>query len=149
MNVTLPRNSWWSIDLVSIVVLTAFLFSPGLAADISYVYDDAGRLPDVIDLANDTAIYAYDSVRNLTEITRQPSSTLVLLQFTPSVSPIGTLLTIYGTGFSAIPRLQYREVQHRYGADWNHDRPGERHATLRKTRLTGEILFERRLQRSR
>ncbi len=130
MNVTLPRSWWWSIGLVSIVALTAFLLPPGLAADISYVYDDAGRLPDVIDPANDTAIYAYDSVGNLTGITRQPSSTLVLLQLTSSASPIGTMLTIYGTGFSAIPRLQYREVQHRDGAEWNHDRSGERHATL-------------------
>jgi YD repeat-containing protein len=129
MNVTLPRSLWWSIGLVSIVALTAFLPSLELAADISYVYDDAGRLPDVIDPAIDTAIYAYDSVGNLTGITRQPSSTLVLLQLTPSASPIGTVLTIYGTGFSAIPCLQYREAQHRYSAG-NHDRSGERHASL-------------------
>lgn len=77
MNVTLPRSWWWSIGLVWIVALMAFLLPPGLAADISYVYDDAGRLPDVIDPANDTAIYAYDSVRNLTGITHQPSTTIL------------------------------------------------------------------------
>lgn len=44
---------------------------PGLAAGISYVYDDAGRLRAVIDPASDTAVYAYDAVGNLTGITRQ------------------------------------------------------------------------------
>ncbi len=73
------------------------------AADISYVYDDAGRLMAVIDPVTDTAIYAYDSVGNLTGITRQPSSTLAIIQFTPSASPVGTTVTIYGTGFSSTP----------------------------------------------
>lgn len=57
----------------------------------------------VIDPASDTAIYAYDSVGNLTGVTRQPSSTLAVLQFTPSSGPVGTTVTIYGTGFSATP----------------------------------------------
>jgi YD repeat-containing protein len=67
------------------------------------VYDDAGRLLAVIDPTTDTAIYAYDSVGNLTGITRQPSSTLAIIQFTPSASPIGSTVTLYGTGFSATP----------------------------------------------
>lgn len=84
-------------------VLGCLVILPGLAADISYVYDDAGRLRAVIDPASDTAVYAYDAVGNLTGITRQPSSTLAVLQFTPSSSPVGTTVTIYGTGFSATP----------------------------------------------
>ncbi|MGQ0557707.1 MAG: beta strand repeat-containing protein [Nitrospiraceae bacterium] len=85
------------------IVLACIGIFPGLAADISYVYDDAGRLRAVIDPASDTAVYAYDAVGNLTGITRQSSSTLAVLQFTPSSSPIGTTVTIYGTGFSATP----------------------------------------------
>ena len=85
------------------IVLACLGIFPGLAADISYVYDDAGRLRAVIDPASDTAVYAYDAVGNLTGITRQPSSTLAVLQFTPSSSPVGTTVTIYGTGFSATP----------------------------------------------
>ena len=73
------------------------------AADISYVYDDAGRLRAVIDPATNTAVYAYDAVGNLTGITQQLSSTLALFQFTPSASPIGSTVTLYGTGFSATP----------------------------------------------
>ncbi|TKB62057.1 MAG: hypothetical protein E8D48_08570, partial [Nitrospira sp.] len=83
------------------IVLACLGVFPGLAADISYVYDKAGRLRAVIDPASDTAVYAYDAVGNLTGITRQPSTTLAVLQFTPSSSPIGTTVMIYGTGFSA------------------------------------------------
>jgi YD repeat-containing protein len=79
------------------------LAPPPAAADISYVYDDAGRLRAVIDPATDTAIYAYDSVGNLTGITRQLSTTKAVLQFTPASGPAGTTVTIYGTGFSATP----------------------------------------------
>ena len=92
------------MPIVALVVAVALLLIlPGLAADISYIYDDAGRLRAVIDPASDTAIYAYDAVGNLTGITRQSSSTLAVLQFTPSASPIGSTVTVYGTGFSATP----------------------------------------------
>ena len=76
---------------------------PLAAADISYVYDNVGRLLAVIDPATDTAVYAYDAVGNLSGITRQTSSTLAIFQFTPSSGPVGTAVTIYGTGFSATP----------------------------------------------
>ncbi|WP_187299424.1 IPT/TIG domain-containing protein [Nitrospira moscoviensis] len=75
----------------------------GSAADISYVYDHLGRLIAVIDPATDTAVYSYDAVGNLTGITRQSSGTLAVFQFTPSGGPVGTTVTIYGTGFSATP----------------------------------------------
>lgn len=91
------------ISFVTASVLALLVSLPGLAADISYVYDDAGRLRAVIDPASDTAVYGYDAVGNLTGITRQPSSTLAVLQFTPASSPVGTTVTIYGTGFSATP----------------------------------------------
>ena len=77
--------------------------APLSGADISYVYDHLGRLLAVIDPASDTAVYSYDAVGNLTGITRQASSTLAIFQFTPSGGPVGTSVTIYGTGFSATP----------------------------------------------
>lgn len=82
------------------IVLACLGVFPGLAADISYVYDDAGRLRAVIDPASDIAIYAYDSVGNLTGITRQPSSTLAVLQFTPSSSRTGSSLPKNRTAIS-------------------------------------------------
>ena len=107
MTVTLPRSWRWTTGRLSVLSLVAalalLLILPSLAADISYVYDDAGRLRAVIDPASDTAIYAYDSLGNLTGITRQSSTTLAVLQFTPSTGPVGSTVTIYGTGFSATP----------------------------------------------
>ncbi|WHZ29952.1 MAG: hypothetical protein OJF51_004754 [Nitrospira sp.] len=99
---------WQSLKRRAPVATTAWalaflLIFPAVAADISYVYDDAGRLIAVIDPVSDTAIYGYDSVGNLTGITRQPSSNLAVLQFTPSSSPVGTTVVIYGTGFNATP----------------------------------------------
>jgi len=91
------------VSFVTASALALVVSLPSLAADISYVYDDAGRLRAVIDPATDTAVYGYDAVGNLTGITRQLSSTLAVLQFTPSASPIGSAVTIYGTGFSATP----------------------------------------------
>ena len=57
------------VTLLLAALLQALILSSS-AADISYVYDQAGRLLAVIDPASDTAIYAYDSVGNLTGITR-------------------------------------------------------------------------------
>jgi YD repeat-containing protein len=102
------RCEWWSQGLSALLTTAAIVLAclgvfPGLAVDISYVYDAAGRLRAVIDPASDTVVYAYDAVGNLTGITRQPSSTLAVLQFTPSSSPVGATVTIYGTGFSVTP----------------------------------------------
>jgi YD repeat-containing protein len=88
---------------VASALVLALVGAASPAADISYVYDDAGRLRAVIDPATNTAVYAYDAVGNLTGITQQSSSTLALFQFTPSASPIGSTITLYGTGFSATP----------------------------------------------
>lgn len=122
MNVTLFFLGWWSTSHIAVfslaIALALLLVFPSLAADTS--------------------------VGNLTGITLRPSSTLAVLPFTLSASPIGTTVTIYGTGFSAPLRLQYCEVQHRdrahngddrydrHGAEWSPDRSGERHATGRR-----------------
>lgn len=117
MNVTLFFLGWWSTSHIAVfslaIALALLLVFPSLAADTSYVYDNASRPRAVIDPASDHAINAYGSVGNLTGITLRPSSTLAVLPFTLSASPIGTTVTIYGTGFSAPLRLQYCEVQHR------------------------------------
>jgi YD repeat-containing protein len=74
-----------------------------MAADISYVYDDLGRLKAAIDPASDTAVYSYDAVGNLSSISRQSSSTVSVLEFTPKSGPVGTSVTIFGTAFSTTP----------------------------------------------
>lgn len=84
------RRWFVSIGFVSMALVGGL----SSAADISYVYDHLGRVLAVIDPATDTAIYSYDGVGNLTGITRQPSSTMAILQFTPAGGPVGTTVTI-------------------------------------------------------
>lgn len=92
-----------SLAMAALLLMFVGLLPSPAGADISYVYDDAGRLRAVIDPTTNTAVYTYDAVGNLTGITQQSSSTLALFQFTPPSSPIGSTVTLYGTGFSATP----------------------------------------------
>lgn len=84
-----------------------FLSTPGPqraqatgSAPLSYVYDDLGRLEAVTDPASDTAIYHYDAGGNVTAITRQSSSTLALIDFSPKRGTVGSSVTLSGTAFS-------------------------------------------------
>lgn len=70
---------------------------------ITYVYDELGRLTAVTDPASDSATYIYDAVGNLLSITRQGFTTVTILEFTPNNGPVGTAVTIFGSGFSATP----------------------------------------------
>ena len=70
---------------------------------ITNIYDELGRLVAVIDPAGDTVTYSYDSAGNLLSISRGTASQLSILEFTPNKAPIGSPVTIYGTGFSATP----------------------------------------------
>ena len=70
------------------------------AADISYVYDALGRLLAVVDSSGDTVTYAYDSTGNLLSIGRYASSSISIINITPGQGPVGTAVTISGTGFS-------------------------------------------------
>jgi YD repeat-containing protein len=70
---------------------------------ISYVYDAAGRLRAVVDPHGDTGEYVYDAVGNITSILRRASSAVSVVEFTPLSGPVGTTVTISGTGFSATP----------------------------------------------
>jgi len=73
------------------------------AADISYIYEELGRLRAVVDPGSDTAVYNYDAVGNLLSITRQSSSIVSIIEFIPDSGPVGTSVTIFGTGFSTTP----------------------------------------------
>jgi YD repeat-containing protein len=70
---------------------------------IRYVYDDIGRLVAVVDPSGDTARYTYDSVGNLLSISRQSSTLVSILEFTPKSGLAGTVVTITGTGFDPNP----------------------------------------------
>jgi YD repeat-containing protein len=78
-------------------------FSLCAQSGVQYVYDALGRLIGVIDASGNAAAYSYDAVGNITAITRYTNSQVSILQFTPTSGPIGTTVTIYGTGFSSNP----------------------------------------------
>jgi len=83
-------------------LLLVTLFVPRLWAQsaIQYVYDDLGRLIGVTDPTGDTAVYHYDAVGNILSIDRHASSAVSIIAFTPRLGPVGTTVTIAGTGFS-------------------------------------------------
>jgi YD repeat-containing protein len=89
--------------LYSLFLLCLLFTCVSLSAQsgVQYVYDQLGRLVGVIDPSGNAAGYSYDAVGNLLAITRFTASQASVLQFTPSSGPIGTTVTIYGTGFSS------------------------------------------------
>jgi trimeric autotransporter adhesin len=70
-------------------------------ADVQYVYDAAGRVVQVIAADGTSAQYEYDAAGNITAIKRLSAGQLAITAFTPSSGPIGTAVTISGSGFSA------------------------------------------------
>lgn len=68
-----------------------------------YLYDELGRLKAVLTPSGEAAIYNYDAAGNISSITRQLSTVLSILDFTPHKGTAGSSVTIYGTGFSSTP----------------------------------------------
>ncbi len=89
--------SWLVADvsLFSRGAVTFFDVQTVRAADISYIYDELGRLRAVVDPGSDTAVYNYDAVGNLLSISRQSSSVVSIIEFTPDSGPVGTAVTIF------------------------------------------------------
>src|SRR5262245_13863354 len=99
MAVTKPR--WCAIAVCLLMV--AFLASAQTSGPVQYVYDELGRLIAVIDANGNAAVYNYDAVGNILSIARYTSSQVAIFAFTPRQGPVGTTVTIRGTGFSATP----------------------------------------------
>jgi len=66
----------------------------------TYVYDEDGRLHVVLSPTGEAAVYEYDAAGNFTAIRRLTPNDLELLSFTPRQGPVGTRVTIFGTGFN-------------------------------------------------
>ena len=55
----------------------------------------------MIDPTSGAAVYSYDSVGNLRSISRQSVTSTSIIEFDPKAGPVGTSVTIHGTGFSS------------------------------------------------
>jgi len=87
-----------------LLAMLALCASPARADDIEYAYDELGRLVQASNLtAGEAVLYTYDAAGNITSQTTRPLTTLSIGHFTPSRGPVGTQVTIHGTGFSATP----------------------------------------------
>ncbi len=75
-------------------------FSLSGQSTITYQYDQLGRLVGVVDSLQGAAGYSYDPVGNIVAISRATSGQAAILGFTPESGPVGTTVTIEGTGFS-------------------------------------------------
>jgi YD repeat-containing protein len=79
-----------------------FIAPPAARADdVQYAYDELGRLIQASDPSTGQAIlYTYDAVGNITSQITTSLTNLSIGYFTPNHGPIGTQVTLTGTGFS-------------------------------------------------
>jgi YD repeat-containing protein len=100
----MSRRSWVAL-LVSVTLLVLGLPAPGAVAitqpnQITYVYDELGRLEAAIDPAatNGIARYSYDARGNLVSIARQSSAATSIIDFHPKLAKRDARVTVYGAG---------------------------------------------------
>ncbi len=67
---------------------------------VRYSYDAAGRLASVTERSQGGARYRWDAVGNLLEVSRWSPSQLAVAGFNPARGPVGSEVTLTGTGFA-------------------------------------------------
>jgi YD repeat-containing protein len=87
------------IALACLLAIQYVAAATAKAGDLEYFYDPAGRLAAVVDTVNGSGVYTYDANGNLLSQAVNSASALVIAQVAPSAGPVGTLVTISGTGF--------------------------------------------------
>ena len=85
-----------------IAVLASVFMCTGIAhaAGANYVYEELGRLVQVIAGDGSSTQYAYDAAGNITAVKADTVNTLAISSFTPTSGGAGTNVTIFGSGFS-------------------------------------------------
>jgi YD repeat-containing protein len=89
-----------SLFLVLICAAGSSLLVGQQGGRTTYVYDDNGRLIAVVLPSGDSATYEYDAAGNIKKVSRGPYTAVSIVEFTPRSGTEGTVVTIYGTGFS-------------------------------------------------
>jgi YD repeat-containing protein len=90
--------------LAFIGLILAHAIPSAHADDIAYQYDELGRLVQATNATSGEAVlYSYDAAGNITSQRTVPLSTLSIGHFSPAQGPVGTHVTINGTGFSTVP----------------------------------------------
>jgi YD repeat-containing protein len=84
---------------VSSATITTVNFALVIGGTVTYTYDSLDRLATVTDGSGAAARYSYDAVGNVQSIARLTGGTVSVFGMTPSTGPVGTTVTITGTGF--------------------------------------------------
>lgn len=89
--------------VVNGLLLAALLLlgsTPATADQATYIYDDLGRLSQVIDGQGNVATYTYDAVGNLLSITRNTGGVgaPTITAFTPNTGNAGATVNVSLTG---------------------------------------------------
>ncbi len=95
--VRVDRLLWIIASVVLLVGSTTLI-----AQQITYTYDEAGRLIGVVDASGNAASYKYDATGNILSIQRYSASQVGIFDFTPNNGSEGTAVTLNGTGFSTV-----------------------------------------------
>jgi YD repeat-containing protein len=91
------------------VTITAVTFGFPLQAraDVTYVYDRASRLIEVIDSLGNVVAYQYDQDGDLLSVQKFTSGQGAIIEIVPTEGPPGSQVTIYGDGFPASPSVEF------------------------------------------
>lgn len=83
-----------------VLMLCVFVPTPTIADQTHYIYDDLGRLSQVIDGQGNVATYTYDAVGNLLSVTRNTGGVgaPTITAFTPNTGNAGSSVNVSLTG---------------------------------------------------
>ena len=90
--------------LLLLTILVGLSSLPATAGN-DYVYDELGRVVQVTDSAGASVQYLYDAAGNITSVKRVAAGELSVSEFTPNSGPVGTTVTLFGSGFNATANL--------------------------------------------
>ena len=108
MHIGRDASAWRGLahSRLILALLTLAALAPATShAGAQYVYDQLGRIADVISSDGSVIHYQYDPDGNIVAIDHIGASTLSVAGFSPSAAYTGYSITVSGTGFSTTPAL--------------------------------------------